>query len=157
MLMGLSFQPCCKHGLILNMIFTVSINQLNDFAIQFWQLAESKKVFAFHGEMGAGKTTIITALCKEKAVIDIISSPTFSIINEYRFSEKNTERIIYHLDLYRLNSMEEIIQAGVEDCIYSDEICFVEWPEKAPELLDQKTVHVYIEILDAATRRVKIE
>ena len=139
------------------MIFTVSVNQLNDFAIRFWQLAENKKLFAFHGEMGAGKTTIITALCKEKGVKDIISSPTFSIINEYRFFEKDNERIIYHLDLYRLNSMEEIIQAGVEDCIYGGEICFIEWPEKAPQLLDQKTVHVFIEMLDTKTRRLKIE
>ena len=138
-------------------MFTVSVNQLNDFAIRFWQLAENKKLFAFHGEMGAGKTTIITALCKEKGVKDIISSPTFSIINEYPFFEKDNERIIYHLDLYRLNSMEEIIQAGVEDCIYSGEICFIEWPEKAPQLLDQKTVHVFIEMLDTKTRRLKIE
>ena len=138
-------------------MFTVSFNQLNDFAIRFWQLVESKKLFAFHGEMGAGKTTIITALCKEKGVKDIISSPTFSIINEYRFLEQDKEKIIYHLDLYRLNSMEEIMQAGVEDCIYSNEICFVEWPEKAPELLDQKTVHVFIEIVDATSRSLKIE
>ena len=138
-------------------MFTVSVNQLNDFAIRFWQLVENKKLFAFHGEMGAGKTTIITALCKEKGVKDIISSPTFSIINEYPFFEKDNERIIYHLDLYRLNSMEEIIQAGVEDCIYSGEICFIEWPEKAPQLLDQKTVHVFIEMLDTKTRRLKIE
>lgn len=139
------------------MTFTVSINSLKDFATSFWQLVKNEKLFAFHGEMGAGKTTIITALCKEKGVKDVISSPTFSIINEYRFFEQGNEKIIYHLDLYRLNSMEEIIQAGVEDCIYSDEICFIEWPEKAPELLSQKTVHVFIEMLDATTRRIKIE
>jgi tRNA threonylcarbamoyladenosine biosynthesis protein TsaE len=107
--------------------------------------------------MGAGKTTIITALCKQKGVKDTISSPTFSIINEYRFRNNGNESLIYHLDLYRLNSMEEIIQAGVEDCIYSGEICFVEWPEKAPEFLNENTVHVFIDLVDSTTRQVKIE
>jgi tRNA threonylcarbamoyladenosine biosynthesis protein TsaE len=139
------------------MKFTVSIHRLKEVAADFWQLVKTEKIFAFHGEMGAGKTTIITALCKEKGVTDVISSPTFSIINEYSFNESHNERLIYHLDLYRLNSMEEIIQAGVEDCIYSGEICFVEWPERAPGLLDEKTVHVFIEILDDTTRLLKIE
>ena len=139
------------------MILEVSINELNDFAIRFWKTVKDEKLFAFHGTMGAGKTTIITALCKQKGVKDVISSPTFPIINEYRYLENGTEKKIYHLDLYRLNSIEEIIQAGVEDCIYSGEICFVEWPEKAPEFLNENTVSVYIDILDATTRQVKIE
>ena len=138
-------------------MFHVSINELNDFADRFWELVKDAKVFAFHGEMGSGKTTLITALCKQKGVTDIISSPTFSIINEYCFLENNAEKKIYHLDLYRLNSMEEIIQGGVEDCIYSGEICFIEWPEKAPELLNENTVHVFITIIDARNRQVKIE
>lgn len=139
------------------MTFHVSIDNLNDFAISFWKAVEDEKLFAFHGVMGAGKTTIIAALCKQKGVKDSISSPTFSIINEYRFAEKDDEKKIYHLDLYRLNSMEEIIQAGVEDCIYSGEICFVEWPEKAPEFFNENTVHVYIDITSSDIRQVKIE
>jgi tRNA threonylcarbamoyladenosine biosynthesis protein TsaE len=135
----------------------VSIDELNDFAIRFWQHVNGARLFAFHGEMGAGKTTIITALCKQKGVQDVISSPTFSIINEYRFYEKEMERKIYHLDLYRLNSMEEIVQAGVEDCIYSGEVCFIEWPEKAPEFLNENTVHVFIEMTGMTSRQVKIE
>ena len=138
-------------------MFTISINKLNDFAASFWQIVKDEKLFAFHGDMGAGKTTIITALCKAKGVRDIISSPTFSIINEYRFYENEHERIIYHMDLYRLNSMEEIIQVGVEDCIYSNEICFIEWPEKAPQQLDQSTVHVFIKMIDDNTRQLKIQ
>ena len=139
------------------MTFQVPIDELRDFAIRFWEVVKEEKLFAFHGNMGAGKTTIITALCKEKGVRDVISSPTFSIINEYRFTDNEGEKIIYHLDLYRLNSMEEIIQAGVEDCIYSGEICFVEWPEKAPEFLNENTVHVYIDIMNSNIREVKIE
>ena len=138
-------------------MFHVSINELNDFADRFWELVKDAKVFAFYGEMGSGKTTLITALCKQKGVTDIISSPTFSIINEYCFLENSREKKIYHLDLYRLNSMEEMLQAGVEDCIYSGEICFIEWPEKAPELLNENTVHVFITIIDATHRQVKIE
>jgi tRNA threonylcarbamoyladenosine biosynthesis protein TsaE len=139
------------------MMFQVSIDELSDFAKRFWQTVKGEKLFAFHGAMGAGKTTIITALCKEKGVKDVISSPTFSIINEYRFTDNEGEKKIYHLDLYRLNSMEEIIQAGVEDCIYSGEICFVEWPEKAPEFLNENTAHVYIDIMSRDIRQVKIE
>ena len=139
------------------MIFQVSTKNLMGFATSFWGLLKDAKLFAFHGEMGAGKTTLITVLCKAKKVEDLISSPTYSIINEYRFYENNIEKKIYHLDLYRLNSMEEIIQAGVEDCIYSGDICFIEWPEKIPEFLNENTAHVFIKIIDGATRQVKIE
>jgi tRNA threonylcarbamoyladenosine biosynthesis protein TsaE len=138
-------------------MFSVSFNELNDFAVSFWQTIGDSKLFAFHGEMGAGKTTIITALCKQKGVKDIISSPTFSIINEYRFIEGGEEKKIFHLDLYRLNSMEEIIQAGVEDAIYSGNICFIEWPEKAPEFLSENTIHVFIDMIDGTHRSVKID
>ena len=139
------------------MVFQVSTNNLIDFATNFWSLAKDVKLFAFHGEMGSGKTTLITVLCKAKGVKELISSPTYSIINEYRFYEDNTEKKIYHLDLYRLNSMEEIIQAGVEDCIYSGDICFIEWPEKIPGFLNENTVNVFIEIVDNSNRQVKIE
>ena len=139
------------------MVFQVSANSLTDFANSFWDLVKDEKLFAFHGEMGAGKTTLITVLCKKKGVKEVISSPTYSIINEYSFYEDKTQKKIFHLDLYRLNSIEEIIQAGVEDCIYSGDICFIEWPEKIPEFLNQNTVHVFIKIIDTAHRQVKIE
>ena len=139
------------------MVFKVSTNSLVDFATNFWDLVKNAKLFAFHGEMGSGKTTLITVICKAKGVEELISSPTYSIINEYRFYENKTEKKIYHLDLYRLNSMEEIIQAGVEDCIYSGDICFIEWPEKIPEFLNENTVKVFLEIMGDTSRQVKIE
>ena len=139
------------------MVFKVSTNNFSDFATSFWELVKDARLFAFHGEMGSGKTTLITVLCKLKGVRELVSSPTYSIINEYSFCENSTEKKIYHLDLYRLNSMEEIIQAGVEDCIYSGEICFIEWPEKIPEFLKENTVNVFIEIADDSIRQVKIE
>ncbi|HVK96333.1 MAG TPA: tRNA (adenosine(37)-N6)-threonylcarbamoyltransferase complex ATPase subunit type 1 TsaE [Flavisolibacter sp.] len=138
------------------MQMNVTIDAVNEFAEYFWKVAGNQKVFAFFGEMGAGKTTLITALCKAKGVTDPIGSPTFSIINQYQYHEGDQAKTIYHIDLYRLKDEEEIIQAGVEDCIYSGAICMVEWPQKAPELFDENTVQVKIEAIDATNRRVNI-
>lgn len=138
------------------MQFKVSLQQLNRFAVSFWELAGEARVFAFHGQMGAGKTTIITALCRARGVEDPIASPTFSIINEYVFKESDLVKTIYHIDLYRLKDEEEVIRAGVEDCIYSGEICLVEWPEKAPHLFDDHTVDIYIETLSETDRNIDI-
>ena len=129
------------------------LHALNGINAQF----KKGQVISLIGPNGSGKTTLITVLCKAKGVEELISSPTYSIINEYRFYENKTEKKIYHLDLYRLNSMEEIIQAGVEDCIYSGDICFIEWPEKIPEFLNENTVKVFIEIMGDTSRQVKIE
>lgn len=113
-------------------------------------------MLAFHGAMGAGKTTFIHALCDVKGVKDVVGSPTFSIVNEYIFTEDQVEKKIYHIDLYRLKDEQEAIQAGVEDCLYSDHICLVEWPEKAPGLFPDNTVHIYIEAVDGQTRKLQI-
>jgi tRNA threonylcarbamoyladenosine biosynthesis protein TsaE len=139
------------------MIFHFSIEEINEFASRFWNHVKDARVFAFHGRMGAGKTTLIEALCRRKGVKDVMGSPSFSIINEYSYMENNREKSIYHIDLYRLKDEQEIVQAGVEDCIYSGEICFVEWPDKAPHLFDETTVHVFIEPTKEAERKVKID
>ncbi len=110
------------------------------------------KVFALHGEMGAGKTTFIHALCEIMQVKDNISSPTFSIINQYYTVDG---KIIYHMDLYRIKDETEAIQAGVEDCLYSGKTCFVEWPDKAPALFPDETLHVTITYADDNTRKLK--
>jgi tRNA threonylcarbamoyladenosine biosynthesis protein TsaE len=102
-------------------------------------------VIAFHGDLGAGKTTFISALCKAKGVKEVTSSPTFSLINDYVFkNKKGKEQHIYHLDLYRIRDEEEAIQAGIEDCLYSGNLCLVEWPEKIAGLLPETTLHVTI-------------
>ena len=121
-------------------------------AQDFWKEAEGKKVFAFHGAMGAGKTTFIHALCDIKKVSSTVGSPTFSLVNEYSYPGG----LIYHIDLYRLNNAEEAIRAGIEDCFYSNHICLVEWPEKALDLLPDHTVHVYLEALGNDIRRLQI-
>ena len=135
---------------------TVSLDELNAFAENFWSYVKDAKVFAFYGPMGAGKTTTIAALCHYKGVRDGVASPTFAIINEYVYAEQGTEKKLFHIDLYRLNDAEEVLQTGVEDCLFSGAICFVEWPEKAPHLFDEQTVHVQIEPVDKNTRRLKI-
>ena len=121
-------------------------------AKQFWKEVGDQKVFAFHGAMGAGKTTFIHALCDVKKVTSTIGSPTFSLVNEYSYPGG----LIYHIDLYRLSNEEEAVRAGIEDCLYSDHICMVEWPEKAMGLFPEGTVHVYLEVNGDDNRRIQI-
>ena len=139
------------------MQWTFSMANINEVAKSCWQAIGKHRVIAFHGAMGSGKTTFIHALCDVKAVKDIVGSPSFSIINEYVFDEKGEEKKIFHIDLYRLKDEEEALQAGVEDCLYSDHICLVEWPEKAPGLFPEDTLHLHIEVLDNQTRKLQIE
>ena len=136
---------------------TVSLNEIEAFAKSFWEQVGGLKVFLFYGEMGAGKTTLIEALCAAKGVKERMGSPTFSIINQYGYQEDGVEKTIYHIDLYRLKDEEEIIQAGVEDCVYSGAICMIEWPQKAPGLFDENVTRIYIETLNDLQRSIKIE
>ena len=128
-----------------------SSQQINEAAAAFVKAVPANAVLAFHGQMGAGKTTFIGAVCKARGVQDVTGSPTYSIINQYNTIAGET---VYHLDLYRLNSEEEAIQAGVEEVLYSGNLCLVEWPERTPDLLPPATLHVFIEVIDNATRRI---
>lgn len=122
-----------------------SLENIEEAAKDFWEKSGDAFVVAFHGELGAGKTTFISALCRIKGVKEVTSSPTFSLINDYVFkNEKGEEQHIYHLDLYRIRDEEEAVQAGIEDCLYSGSICLVEWPEKIAGLLPENTLHVAI-------------
>lgn len=128
-----------------------SLQEINEVAKIVMEQLGSKKVIALHGQMGAGKTTFTHAFCDELAVIDVVSSPTFSIINQYKTKAGKT---IFHLDLYRLKDEEEAINAGVEDCLYSGDICLVEWPERIPTIFPENTLHVKIEVVNASQRRI---
>ena len=143
-------------GYFCRMETVFELGDIGETATMLWKRFPEARVFAFHGEMGAGKTSLIHAMCDAKKVVDAVSSPTFSIINEYRFTENGTEHTIFHIDLYRLNSEEEATRAGVEDCLYSGHYCLVEWPEKAPSLFPEDTVHIRIEPVDDLKRRLKI-
>jgi tRNA threonylcarbamoyladenosine biosynthesis protein TsaE len=138
------------------MTVAISLNELPAFTQRFWEAVKDNSVFLFYGEMGAGKTTLIEALCAAKGVNERMGSPTFSIINQYAYTENGKEKTVYHIDLYRLKDEEEIIQAGVEDCVYSGNICMVEWPQKAPGLFDSTATKIFIELIDATHRQVKI-
>jgi tRNA threonylcarbamoyladenosine biosynthesis protein TsaE len=111
-------------------------------AKQFVEHMGKNTVFAFYGKMGAGKTTFIKAICEELGVSDVITSPTFAIVNEYR-SDTSGE-IIYHFDFYRIKKLEEVYDMGFEDYFYSGALCFIEWPELIEEVLPEDAVKVSI-------------
>jgi tRNA threonylcarbamoyladenosine biosynthesis protein TsaE len=136
------------------MEISFKLADIGEAAAHFLELLGNKKVVAFNGQMGAGKTTFINAVCRALGVKDAMGSPTFSIINEYSYGDK---KIIYHLDLYRLKDEEEARQAGVEDCLYSGQLCFAEWPEKAPSLFPEDTVHCFFTLAGEDVRKLQIK
>ena len=135
---------------------TIKINGLHEYeaaAQRFINLMGDKKIFAFYGKMGAGKTTFVKSLCRALGVDDTVNSPTFAIVNEYADKDGNP---IYHFDFYRIKSLEEVYNMGYEEYVYSDAICFMEWPELIEELLPEETTKVYIEENDKGEREVRI-
>ena len=120
-----------------------NIDSIREAARQFVAATGENTVFAFYGKMGAGKTTFIKAVCEELGVEDVITSPTFAIVNEYR--SDTTGELIYHFDFYRIKKIEEVYDMGYEDYFYSGALCFIEWPELIEELLPEEAVKVTIE------------
>jgi len=134
-----------------------SLENIEEIATRFWKLTSDVTVFAFHGEMGSGKTTFIHALCQIKGVKDAVTSPTFSIINEYSYRENGVDKKIFHLDLYRIKDEEEAARAGLEDCLYSGNICLVEWPDRAAGIFPDDSLHIYISTVDSVQRKLRID
>ena len=133
----------------MELIFT--LQEIDKAAKEFISLLTNSKIVAFNGEMGAGKTTFIHAVCRQMGVTDKMSSPTYAIINQYKTIGGTT---INHIDLYRLKDTDEAIQAGVEDAVNSGDFCFIEWPEKIMVILPLHIINVFIEIADGTKRRL---
>jgi tRNA threonylcarbamoyladenosine biosynthesis protein TsaE len=131
-----------------------SLQGLETAAAEFIKETAGRKVFAFFGEMGAGKTTFIKAICQKMGVAENITSPTFSLINEY---QTQSGELIYHFDCYRLKNMREAYDIGAEEYFYSGNYCFVEWPEKIDELLPSNTLNVRIQVVGSNQREVIID
>ncbi len=127
------------------------LEHIREAARQFINAMGTKHVFAFYGSMGAGKTTFIKAICEELGVDDVVTSPTFAIVNEYLISTGGT---IYHFDFYRIKKLEEVYDMGYEDYFYSDALCFIEWPEMMEELLPEGATKVQITENPDGTRTV---
>ena len=136
---------------------TITIDSLSDLPKVAELVLESlngRNVVAFFAPMGAGKTTLISTLMEALGSEDIVTSPTFALVNQYYTAEREP---VYHFDFYRINSINEAFDMGYEEYFYSGDLCLVEWPEKVEQLLPDDTMVVKIEILDESTRRFTIE
>ena len=136
----------------MNTISFSGLSEINKAAKEFLKQNSNNKQFAFYGEMGVGKTTFIKELCRLLQTIDMVTSPTFSLINEYH--TKNNETI-FHFDFYRIKNIEEVYNIGYEDYFYSNHYCFVEWPELIEELIPDTMIRVKINILDDNSRVIE--
>lgn len=130
-----------------------SLNQLPEVATKLIKIFKDARIIAFYGDMGAGKTTIIKQLCKNLHVKDEPTSPTFSVVNEYKTKSGET---IYHFDFYRIETEEEAYDLGYEDYLYSGNFCFIEWPEKIKNILPQETLKVKVKIKENNNRLISI-
>jgi len=130
-----------------------TLKTINETAQKFIEQIGDQTVFAFNGKMGAGKTTFIKAICETMGVQETVNSPTFSIVNEYEAADG---RIIYHFDCYRINKIQEALDLGAEEYLYSGNLCFIEWSENIAPILPDSLVNVDIEEVENGKRNVLI-
>ena len=133
-----------------------SLDGLKDAVKALLEFAGGRKKMTFSGEIGAGKTTFIKMFCQYFEVTQEVVSPTFSLINEYTFTDRknNTKQLIHHIDLYRLKNLDEAIDIGIEDYLYDDHYCLIEWPEIINPILPEQHVKINFEILDNSSRKI---
>ena len=139
-------------------ITITDIEHIGNAARQFVEAIGDHRVFAFYGSMGAGKTTFIKAVCEQLGVEDVITSPTFAIVNEYSLPfGGRLEGSVFHFDFYRIKRLDEVYDMGYEDYFYSGSLCFIEWPELIEELLPDDAVRVIINEQPDGSRIVSME
>lgn len=130
-----------------------SLKNLSEVATAIISSVENKNLL-FYGQMGVGKTTLIKEICKQLGVLDTISSPTFSLVNEYQTSENNK---VFHFDFYRITDEEEALDMGIEEYLYNNDWCLIEWPENIENLLPLDAVEIHLSILDDEQRNIQIK
>jgi hydrolase, P-loop family len=138
---------------MMNTKYKLQLTNIERIARQFVEEQSDGRVFAFYGQMGAGKTTFIAAVCKALGIEEPVNSPTFAIVNEYVADNGET---VYHFDCYRLNTLRDALNIGIEEYFASDNICFIEWAENIEELLPVDTVRVNIVVEDDGSREVSV-
>lgn len=138
---------------MMNTTYKLQLTNIECIARQFVEEQSDGRVFAFYGQMGAGKTTFIAAVCKALGIEEPVNSPTFAIVNEYVADNGET---VYHFDCYRLNTLRDALNIGIEEYFASGNICFIEWAENIEELLPVDTVRVNIVVEDDGSREVSV-
>lgn len=132
------------------------LNELDDVAHEVAAFVQIHRIACFEGNLGAGKTTLIKAICKQLGVIDSVSSPTFSLLNIYRTSSGSRCSEIVHIDLYRISNEEEAVRAGIEEYVYSNACCLVEWPQRAPGILPDKYLRIHLFVSGEDERMIEV-
>jgi tRNA threonylcarbamoyladenosine biosynthesis protein TsaE len=131
-----------------------SIKDLEQAAEILIKYAQNRKKWCFYGDLGAGKTTFIKAICAYLKIAGGVTSPTYSLVNEYAYTENEEEKYLYHLDLYRLNSIEEALDIGIEEYLYNEYFCFIEWAEIIEPILPEDVLSIRIELGENETRHL---
>ena len=129
-----------------------TLDQIHEVVAAAWAEGKDTPIWAFYAPMGTGKTTFIHALCKMLGVQDAVSSPTFAIVNEYQYQGG----ALFHMDWYRLGSLEEAVRAGIDEHLHSGDICLIEWPERIEELLPNSYVEIHISGLPDGGRKLEV-
>jgi len=135
------------------MVLNYTLQELPETAKEILQFSKHK-IFLFYGEMGVGKTTLIKEITKQLTVVDTVSSPTFSLVNEYR--TRNNEKV-YHFDFYRIDTEDEALDMGIEEYFYSNCLCLIEWPNKVENLLPLKSVNITISKINDQQRTIELK
>lgn len=146
----ITFAPYLTTKIMANTT-TFSLTELPQAAQSLLDYADDRRIWMFIGEIGAGKTTLIQSLCKILGIEEAVTSPTFSLVNEYL---DDNGQSVYHLDLYRLKSEAEAINMGIEDYLYSDAYSFIEWPQIIDNLLPEDVIRINLSVVDDSTRKM---